>query len=144
MPSNIDTCVDCPFLEYDPYYDISVDSGYDCKLLGIRIASNSECRAYKEFCKEKESRPLFKSSEDIKNPFIIPDACPYKKGIVIALAEDENGNIRSIYVLDNSELADVFSLFKKAKIDNREIAFEVIDDLSKIPESRVRTIKLSI
>ena len=36
----INSCLDCPFCQYDPDFTIGCDSGYDCKKSGIRIVDD--------------------------------------------------------------------------------------------------------
>jgi len=33
----IKSCNDCPYFEYDAYYDMSRDSGYNCNKVGKRL-----------------------------------------------------------------------------------------------------------
>jgi hypothetical protein len=36
----INNCSECPYSEYDNYYSMSTNSGWDCKLTGERIATD--------------------------------------------------------------------------------------------------------
>ena len=75
---NITCCESCPYLEYDPYYDRSSDSGYDCKLDGRRIVDDYKLQKYFEEHDEwKKISKMFPSEEPPKNPLgVIPDWCP--------------------------------------------------------------------
>ena len=68
----IKRCSDCPYLEYDSYYDRSKDSGYNCSLLEKRLWDDCEIK---------------KVEESTGKPFIfsIPEDCPLpnEKEIVI-------------------------------------------------------------
>jgi len=75
----IETCENCPLINYDSNYGMSYDSGYDCSYLDQRIANDGEISKYnKELKKIKEkNNSLFKYEGEIpKNPFTIPCHCP--------------------------------------------------------------------
>ena len=58
----IKRCSDCPYLEYDSYYDCSKDSGYNCSLLEKRLWNDCEIEKV-----EKTGKPF---------NFPIPKDCP--------------------------------------------------------------------
>lgn len=43
----IKNCSECPYQEYDPDYSMNYDSGYDCNLVGKRIADDGYCKRNK-------------------------------------------------------------------------------------------------
>ena len=52
----VTSCGDCPFLNYDAYYDCSTDSGYDCYFVGRR-ANDREIEKW-EAEKQEGDHPL--------------------------------------------------------------------------------------
>lgn len=79
----LNDCESCPFLEYDPHYSMSYDSGHDCKLLGERIANDCTISKYNDDMKkiEKQNVGLFKfEGVPPTNPFEFHKDCPLKNG----------------------------------------------------------------
>ena len=62
----IESCSECPYCEYDAYYDRVRDSGYDCKLVGKRIIDDWD------WDNTKNPNRLNKQYEKIP----IPEWCP--------------------------------------------------------------------
>lgn len=77
----INTCEDCPYFQYNSYYGMSYDSGYDCGKTCERIINDGELKQYEDAFKEyhKSQNTLFPISRSEKpvNPLsIIPKWCP--------------------------------------------------------------------
>ena len=61
----ITKCDDCPYCQYDSYYSMSMDSGYDCKKLDRRIIDDSDMIIHKDGINVQKNEPIQ-----------IPDWCP--------------------------------------------------------------------
>jgi len=67
----ISTCFVCPYCQYDPYYDRSVDSGYNCTLAGRRIIDDWDW-----------DNPNNPNRLELKEEWVpIPDWCPLKEDL---------------------------------------------------------------
>ncbi|MCK9445624.1 hypothetical protein M0Q50_01885 [bacterium] len=81
----IESCNECPYCEYDSYYSLSSDSGYDCSQLHERIVNDWQISSYSEKLKiwEDSQKTLFKKSIEEKpvSPFTIwfENKCTLKK-----------------------------------------------------------------
>ncbi len=64
----INSCDDCPFLQYDSDYGRSYDSGYDCKKAGKRIIDDWE------YNNRNNPKAMIVLDEDAVIP--IPEFCP--------------------------------------------------------------------
>ena len=88
IPSRIvnDSCHNCPYMEYDSFYSMSTDSGYNCTHEDGdgRIANDCQIDQYEKKQKEAERLPLFPETVEDPNPMSIPDWCPledYKEDV---------------------------------------------------------------
>lgn len=60
----ITSCFECPYIEYDPYYDCSRDSGFDCRLAGRRIINERKLKA-RRFIEIPDWCPLENMQENL-------------------------------------------------------------------------------
>ena len=44
----INTCLECPYCEYDPYYDCARNSGYFCRKIDKQIIDDYELKKRKD------------------------------------------------------------------------------------------------
>jgi|WetSurMetagenome_2_1015567.scaffolds.fasta_scaffold14813_16 hypothetical protein len=63
--NNIKTCEDCPYFQYDPYYSMSTDSGYDCKKESRRIIDDADMMEHVKGVNRYKNEPIK-----------IPEWCP--------------------------------------------------------------------
>ncbi len=82
IPARIvnDSCHNCPYMEYDSFYSMSTDSGYDCTHEdGGRIANDYHIDQHRDKLKEAERLPLFPETVEDRDPMSIPDWCPLEE-----------------------------------------------------------------
>ena len=61
----ITKCDECPYCQYDGYYSIGTDSGYDCKKINKRIIDEGDTMIHKNGINVYKNEPIK-----------IPDWCP--------------------------------------------------------------------
>ena len=126
LEKTITTCFDCPYCRYDPYYDRSVDSGYDCFLAGRRIIDDWD------WDNPNNPERLELKMEDIP----IPDWCPLReKNDKLDLKELTNQIINLI--VRDAKISAINVIYKEIKnlkrskelIDSIEDKISYIDDI---------------
>lgn len=77
-----DTCVGCPFKQYDSDYGRSYDSGYDCNHPDVksrnRIANDGAISNYNDakYRSDQSVMTLFPEPLTMQDPLTIPSWCP--------------------------------------------------------------------